>query len=53
MTDKKTLQISNYSEPILRKELSVDRIASLAGLQSDVTNMILLEIVKQIGVFLK
>ena len=32
MTDKKSLQISNYNEPILRKELSIDRIASLAGL---------------------
>ena len=48
MTDKKSLQISIYNEPILRKELSIDRIASLAGLQSDVTNMILHEIVKQI-----
>ena len=48
MVDKKTLQISIYNEPILRKELSVDRIASLAGLQPDVTNMILHEIVKQI-----
>ena len=48
MTDKKSLQISIYAEPILRKELSIDRIASLAGLQSDVTNMILHEIVKQI-----
>ncbi len=48
MTDKKTLQISIYNEPILRKELSVERIASLAGLQSDVTMMILQEIVKQI-----
>ena len=48
MTDRKTLQISNYNEPVLRKELSVDRIASLSGLQPDVTNMILHEIVKQI-----
>ena len=47
MTDKKVLQISKYAEPILRKELSVDKIAALAQLQSDVTSMILNEIVKQ------
>ena len=48
MTDKKVLQISKYADPILRKELSVDKIAALAQLQTDVTSMILNEIVKQI-----
>ena len=48
MTDKKVLQISKYSDPVLRKELTVDKIASLAQMQTDVTNMILLEIIKQI-----
>ena len=46
MTDKKVLQISKYNDPVLRKELSVDKIASLSQLQPDVTNMILQEIVK-------
>lgn len=46
MTDKKVLQISKYNDPVLRKELSVDKIASLAQLQPDVTQMILQEIVK-------
>lgn len=48
MTDKKVLQISKYNDPVLRKELSVDKIAALSQLQPDVTNMILHEIVKQI-----
>ena len=30
MTDKKVLQISKYNDPVLRKELSVDKIASLS-----------------------
>ena len=46
LTEKKVLQISKYNDPILRKELSVDKIASLAQLQPDVTQMILNEIVK-------
>ena len=46
MTEKKVLQISKYNDPILRKELSVDKIASLAQLQPDVAQMILNEIVK-------
>ena len=32
MTDKKVLQISQYNQPVLRKELTVDKIASLAQL---------------------
>ena len=46
MTDKKVLQISKYNDPVLRKELSVEKIASLSQLQPDVTQMILQEIVK-------
>ena len=46
MTEKKVLQISKYNDPILRKELSVEKIAQLAQLQPDVTQMILNEIVK-------
>ena len=30
MTDKKVLKISEYSIPVLRKELSIDKIAALA-----------------------
>ena len=30
MTDKKVLQISKYQDPVLRKELSIDKIASLS-----------------------
>lgn len=37
LTEKKVLQISKYNDPILRKELSVDKIAQLAQLQPDVT----------------
>jgi hypothetical protein len=48
MTDKKVLQISKYTDPVLRKELSIDKIAALAQLQPDVTSMIMHEIVKQI-----
>lgn len=46
MTDKKILQISKYNDPVLRKELTVEKIASLSQLQPDVTQMILHEIVK-------
>ncbi len=46
MTEMKVLQISKYNDPILRKELSVEKIAQLAQLQPDVTQMILNEIVK-------
>ena len=45
-TAKKNLQVTHYNKPVLKKDLGVDKIAGLCGIQQDVAQAILTEIVK-------
>ena len=45
-TEKKNLQVTHYNKPVLKKDLGVDKIAMLCGIQQDVAKAILIEIVK-------